>query len=69
MGNVTESGTVGISDLTRLAQHLAEIPGRELTGNALYLADVNRDGRVDVADMILLAQHLADPDNVVLGLL
>jgi len=66
-GNVTGTGYVHIGDLIRLAQHLANIPGMELYGDGLYLADVDRDGRVTVADLILLAQYLADPYYVVLG--
>jgi len=66
-GNVTETGYVHVGDLTRLAQHLAAIPGQELSDRALYLADVDRDGKVTVADLILIAQHLADPYNFILG--
>jgi len=67
-GNVTESGIPGVNDLVRLAQHLAGVPGKQLFGNALYLADTDRNGKVDVADLVLLARHLADPENVLLGI-
>jgi len=66
-GNVTGSGYVHVGDLIRLAQHLANIPGMELYGDALYFADVDRDGRVTVADLILMAQYLADPYYIELG--
>jgi len=68
-GNVTGTGYLHVGDLVRLAQYVAGIPGYELMGDSLYVADVDRDGRVTVSDIILVAQYLAVTGDVVLGVL
>jgi hypothetical protein len=56
----TWSAPLGISDLVRLAQHIAEInPIDPETESELYYAvDINNDGKLNILDLILLSQLL-----------
>jgi len=56
-GKLTEGDVVNISDLIKLAQHLAGIV--ELTADELEAANVTHSGDVDILDLIKLAQYLA----------
>jgi len=70
-GDVNQDGVVDILDLIRLAQHIANTPGMQLTGVGLTVADVFYDGDVNLSDLIHLARYLASTDmnnpDVILG--
>ena len=70
-GDANQDGVVDIHDLIRIAQHIARVPGMELTGDGLIAADVFFDGLINTSDLIHLAQYLASADmnvpDVILG--
>lgn len=66
-GDANGDNTVDISDLVRLARHIAEIAPITEQG-PLKAADVTGDGKITVADLIRLARYLAGIDTAPLGI-
>ncbi len=57
VGDVDESGTIDVTDITDLS--LAIIGDKDLTANQKKAADVDSDGAVTIADLARLQQYLS----------
>lgn len=66
-GDITDDSYVGVTDVIKLLQLLANdgIPG--LAETQKKAMDVNCDNRVDVSDCIRILQYIASPDSTLLG--
>lgn len=63
VGDVNEDGYINIHDCIKIAQHLAKIPGMELSVQENINADVNGDSNVDIMDLVILLQYVTNTDR------
>ena len=57
-GDVDESGTITVQDVSKIQRKLAEF--EDLTGVPKILADVDKDGKITVKDVTYIQVYLAE---------
>lgn len=62
-GDISNTNTIGVKDLTLLLSHLNNVSGHELTGNSLINADMNNDGNTDLNDVSYMKQYLVEKNT------
>ena len=62
-GDITDTNTIGVKDLTLLLSHVNNVTNYELTGDALVQADMNNDGTVDTNDISYMKEYLVEKNT------